>query len=371
VVDGAGQPVAGAKLALRRRNESGYWENVWSFDHRSAADGTFDVRTAFEGQSFRLGAEKPGLTTLPLDFTPGEPALTIVLTGTGSVRGSLRVDPDVPLDKLKLTAEPAHQDREEHFLEWDDGRTTPDESGGFVLGNLLPGVYDVALEIDGGEALDRVEDVVVRGGEESADPRLQGLDLRGRLHALHISLVAPAGRSVPQGTYSFGPAGGEEPRSWGWFGEPEFDVVSTDGALDLDITVPGYEILRLRGVTEDQTLELSSGLSVRLIVRGDAPVPEPPFYVKPTLVPADGSPHSLDWGAPALDETREVVVRAVAPGKQKVQWILERRSQNSATGTSVDATPELFVEVLPGVADQVFEISLGREALEKILAALK
>jgi hypothetical protein len=371
VIDGAGLPVADAKLVLRRRKEDGgYWENVWNFDVQSGADGTFDVRSPFDGQHFQLGAKKDGLTCLPLDFTPGDPALVIALSGTGSLRGSLRVDAGVPLDKLKVTAEPAEGDREEHFFDWDGGRTAPGAGGGFTLANLLPGLYDVALETDAGQPLQRAEGVLVSAGEENADPRLQGIDLRGKLHALHITLVAPEGKSVTQGNYSFGRAGAESPNGWSWFSGPEFDVLSTDSPIDLDLTVSGYEAIHLRGISEDQRLELSSGLLVRILVRGDAELPEPPYYVKPTLVPAEGNSGNLDWGAPALDETREAVVRAVAPGKQKVQWIVERRSQNSASATSVDATPDLFVEVLAGVPDQVFEVTLGREAMEKILAAL-
>jgi hypothetical protein len=373
VVDAAGSPVGGAALSLRKHKEEGggIWENLWDFDQSSREDGTFDVRTPIEGTRFQISARKEGMRCLPLEFTPGESSLVVVLTGTGSLSGSLRLDPGLPTDKIKVSAAPQGSSSDEHFMEWDEGRASIEDGGAFSLKNLLPGLYSVSVEVDGlAGALHTVEGLVVTGGSDSADPRLQGIDLRGRLHAMHFALVAPEGRSVHQGNYQYGAAGEENLQQWGWFNASEFDVLSEQRAIDIDITVPGFQLVQLRGIEQDQKVELAAGLSVRLIVRGDGELPEPPFFVKPALVPADGSSHNIDWGAPALDERREVVVRAVASGSMRVQWVVERRAPQGATATMVDATPEQTVQVVPGVADQVFEIQLDQAQLDQILKAL-
>jgi hypothetical protein len=65
-----------------------------------------------------------------------------------------------------------------------------------------------------------------------------------------------------------------------------------------------------------------------------------------------------------------VVLRAVEPGRMRVQWVVERRSPSGAMATMASVEPEQIVEVLPGVADQVFEVTLSAEQMAEIVKQL-
>ena len=294
------------------------------------------------------------------------------LRGAGAIAGSVRVEDGIPGDKLAVRSEPVEGSERERFLEWGDGETKVQDDGTFVIPGLHPGLYHVGIYVDGtSRALLRVENVRVVDGETTRDPRLQDVDLTGRLHRFVLTVVRPDGGQDVRGNLRFDEAGAESLNSWHWFDKPEFELISTHAAIDVDLDVPGFRPARLRGLTGDATVELSEGLSVRIVLTGDAPLPDPPFYIKPALVPADGEGGaSIDWGADPMDETREVVLKAVEPGRMRVTWLVERRSAQGAMATSSDVKPEQFVEVLPGVAEQRFEVSLTSEQMAEIVSTL-
>src|SRR6185503_8846858 len=91
----------------------------------------------------------------------------------------------------------------------------PTPEGSFRWEALLPGRHTVVFGLEDDESeLARVEDVLVRSGETCEDARLQGFDLRGRLHAIRLLLRAPAGGAALEGEVVFhaseGAAGGAE-----------------------------------------------------------------------------------------------------------------------------------------------------------------
>ena len=372
VLDEAGRPLKKARLALRRQKESaGWWENVWDFRKQTDELGRFEVYTTYEGDAFSIGASKAEMAGSPVQFKPGDANVLVQLTAAGDLLGSILLDDNIPADKLRIQASPTGGSDQDHFIDYGHGQTNLDEDGTFEITDLQPGPYDVSITLENSsDSLLKVELVQILGARETRDPRLQSINLRGKLHAFHFTVVTPDGGHEVSGNLKYGAAGAEALDHWHWFNSTEFDLVSQDEAIDVDVSSPGYRFEELRNLRDDVTIELSEGISVRIVLRGDAEIPKAPFYVKPALVPVDGDQQSINWGADSFDETREVVLRAVSPGRNKVRWVLERRSGQGAMATSVDTEPEQFIEVAPGLSDQVFEVTLSEEQMQEILASL-
>jgi hypothetical protein len=76
----------------------------------------------------------------------------------------------------------------------------------------------------------------------------------------------------------------------------------------------------------------------------------------------------IDWGAPAFDESREIVTQAPAPGKMKVLWIVEHRTSGSSMASSRDVEPEQTAEIGDLDAEQTVEVTLTEEQMAKLVA---
>ncbi|MEM7310792.1 MAG: carboxypeptidase-like regulatory domain-containing protein [Planctomycetota bacterium] len=370
VLDPTGAPAAGAKLKLRKREESnGYWEDVWNFSHKSDDEGRFRVLTPERGERFRLGARKDETSALPVECVAGDDQLVLQLAASGAIGGTLLLDDDIAGDGFVVEAQAVAEEGDSQILEWDDQRTEPGEDGTFELDDLFPGTYDVTIRLDGDHnALLTVEGVQVVGGQTTRDPRLQQVDLRGRIFVYRFTMVLPDGSSDINGNLRYGDSGANPLQAYKWFNEAEFDLFAQHRPIDVDVQATGFLTERVRGLDDDVAIELKTGLSVRIVLRGDADLPEPPFYIKPALAPVGGNP-TFDWGADPLDEEREVVVRNVEPGEMRVLWLIERRADSGAMATSVDPDPPQLLTVLPGIDDQVFEVTLSQEQMAELLAS--
>jgi hypothetical protein len=370
VVDELGLGVAGADVELeRQRAEREWWETVWELNVVSDADGSFEVRTSYDGDAFRLKASKPGYASSPVGFQPGGD-VTLRMAVAGSVSGSVVADDGFPLEELEVAFVPQAGEDDEPI--WQRDGVSVARDGSFTVGDLAAGAYDFQLQTEHGWiTLHEVPDVLVVPGRDTVDPRLQGIDLRGKLHAFRLTFVRPDGKRELQGNLNHGPAGADDLDRWGYFQGLEAVVVATEAAIDVDVSPRGFQQVKLRDLRGDRTIELSTGMTVRVRLRGASP-PDPPYYLKPGLSPADSDgSNNIDWSTPAFDAEREVPVKGVQPGRMRVTWILERRSAGGAMSMSRPSNPEIVVEVLPGVADQVFDVTLSQEALDQILADLR
>ena len=371
VVDDAGRGVGHADLVLSRKTgDKPYWDQVWEFRHRSQEDGTFEIYDDVEGVSWRLGATKDAWLALATPFDRGQTDLELRATSAGSIAGSVLLDEDIPGDLIEIEFEAVDRKYEETFLRWDDSRAGLGSQGGFERPGLHPGVYNVIFRVEGvRDAVNRIEGVPVVSGDTTRDPRLQPLDLRGTINAFRITLVTPDAKAIGNGNLKFDRAGAEELQCWKWFQSEEFTLLSPHPAIDVNIDINGYLQARLRDLRGDAEVELSTGLTVRVVLNADAPLPEPPIYIKPALTSVDGGSAKIDFGADAFDDSREVRLRAVEPGTMRVVWILERRASSGAMAMQREVEPEQRVEILPGVEDQRIEVHLSADQMATLLEA--
>ena len=372
LVDSRGAGVEDAQLVLRyRTGDRTWWEEAWDFSHETGPDGRFEVRGTFAGDEFKLGAKQSSQACPMVVFEPGERNVQLALQAGGFVVGSILMDERIPHDALHVDIRGA-EGWDLDYLSDTNGRTSPGDDGAFRLGPLLPGTYRVDVRLEGAdEPLLRVEDVVVGLGETVRDPRLDRVDLRGRLFVHELTLVQPEGDTDRvQGGVQYGPAGAEELEGSSWLDGTDVRIVCEDEAVDVVVGARGYRVERREGVRGEATFQLRKGLSVRLVLRGGARIPDPPVYVKAGLTRPESTFEDMDWGAPAFDEEREIVVKVPAAGRLRVSWVLEKRSANSAVATMANLEEEEFVEVLDVDGVQTIELNLTDDEMQEILGAL-
>jgi|GEM_PF-2634814 len=366
----AGEPIAGAELALRsRRDEGERWDEHWSFSHKAASDGSFEVREEVAGVAFQLAAERPGFAGGWVSFVRGDGNVVVVLRAQGEIEGRVLLDEGVPDDIVRMSIQDL-DDGVEH-LDYSHRSVKLEDDGSFRFTRLMPGKRHVSLRANRQSGnLMEFEDVQVVSGEVTRDPRLQEIDLRGLYHLHRLEIVGTTTGERLNGSLRFGPAGAEELDDQVWLGEPQIEILTEHRSIDLEIAASGYRVEFLRDFSGKGELRLRKGLEVTLVLTGDAPIPKPPVFVKATLVPEEGDDSMIDWSAGAFDERRETKASVAQAGRMKVRWVLERRSGGSSIATSVDLEREQFVEILDVEGGQRVEIDLTPEEMQQIVDRL-
>jgi hypothetical protein len=362
----SGQPIPSATLALRSKDVKSYdWDEHWDFQAKAKPDGTFEIKDTIAGDSFQLAAGKEGFACGWVDFKRGDGNVVIVMKTHGQLVGSVLLDEGIPAERIQVSIDEL-RDPWEH-LDHGERRRSISADGTFHFERLMAGKRTVTLSVErqGGSLL-VVEDVDVRSGEVCRDPRLDKIDLRGTLFLHELELVGLEPGERFSGSVTFGPAGAQELGDRYWLNESKVVILTRDERLDLVVAASGYRNERLHGFSGKTKLQLRKGLTVTLVLTGDAQVPEPPVFVKAVLVPVDGN-GSIDWSGGAFDERREIKTRVAQAGKLKVEWVVERRSAGSSVATSMNLKREQLVDVLDLGGEQRIEISLTQDEMNKIV----
>lgn len=117
---------------------------------------------------------------------PGSKQIEIALARGGALEGRVLLEPGLPIAELTVYAP---EDR------GGAPRVVPDAEGRFRLEGVSPGMCSVAVLFDNKE-LAQLERVEIRSGETTRDPRLDPLDLRGRLERRRLVVREARGREL-------------------------------------------------------------------------------------------------------------------------------------------------------------------------------
>lgn len=339
-----------------------YWSQ-WERGLATRPDGAFEVRGFLEKREFRLHAEADGLRSDALELARGARGLELLLLSAGWIEGSVRLDEGVPSKGIELTLRPSGA--RGNVPEESRAELTPD--GRFHFADLAPGRFDLSLGVRGQDGVARVEGLVVPPGAACSDPRL-ALDLRGRIHWMRFVLVPPGPVDELSGSLQYWPSGsGGEPRHYHWFEGSPIDLLALYERVDLACTVPGYRPVHLADVSAGQEILLQPALTARLQLPPGVRLPEPPLYVKATLV-IEGQEGGLDFGGAAFDEGREILCRAPGPGRLLVRWIAERRGSGGASATTMEGIPAQYVELVEDAGEPLFMLTVEDAALQDALS---
>src|SRR5262249_11540295 len=135
-----------------------------------------------------------------------------------------------------------------------------------------------------------VEGIVVRASETTRDPRLNPLDLRGRVHVLHFRVVDERDNDVPDATCAYRRAGTQDfirPTTSSSGRAEEADrVVTMYPAIDVEVSAPGRRTVRLYAVDSDRTVVLALAPRVRISLPGGLPQLAPDTALGVLVAPA-------------------------------------------------------------------------------------
>jgi len=187
VVDDLGGPVPNALIdgfVYQPFGGEGFvWKNEPKIAGTSGADGSFTIEASPPAAPLRLRATRRGFVDAEIgDFPVGASDVWITLTRTSRISGRVLLA-DAELSK-SLWAHAARsedtRDQRELFLARERARVRPD--GTFELLDVRPGKAGLAFSLDGRTLLPvLVENLELLPGEVCAEPRLQSIDLRGRV----------------------------------------------------------------------------------------------------------------------------------------------------------------------------------------------
>ena len=387
VVDEAGAPVEGAHV--RGRLEAGprgaprvvappLFGGLFA---PSDADGRFTLRARVEdseGARWVVGAERKRAAAEEVTALLGESDVVLVLRELGGIAGSLVVDAGIDPRSLEVWA---RADLESE--RGSDARLPVAEDGKFVARRLAPGPWTVRV-CAGEEELVRIANVLVAPGEPTQDPRLQDIDLRGRLYGHRIVLEPPAASGLSAGADSLegwlrygasdaaGDGGAQLESLEQAFSGTTVGLVSTHPALDVELAADGYRRERVEGLRGERRVALRPCLSVRLVLAAGTPLPDPPYRLRARLEPLENGLEG-PWSAGyPFDDGRAVRVLAADAGRLRVRWILERRvvsgGGSSTSRDYVSLGPDPIIELADTPAEQVIEVGFPAAELERAIA---
>lgn len=262
VVTPGGQAVPKAALYLRRQEatpEGLQWRTVSPFT-QEARDGAFAVRGSFDGELFQIGVLDPQCYSEPVEFRPGTTGLVLHAGAPGWIHGSLLVDEGTPTDLLDIELHWRGSGRQPPGLPPWGARATLRADGEFRTHPLPPGPYEVRITVDRGEVLFVAEDVLAAPGEPTLDPRLQGIDLRGVLHAFEVRLSPDDDAPSLDGFIVLTDPAAEEPEEhWINVDGRTTPILTAARPVNLSISVAGYRSVELERVEGDQEVRLEKG----------------------------------------------------------------------------------------------------------------
>jgi len=239
--------------------------------------------------------------------------LSFVLPRAGGIAGSVLLDEEWLCDFTVVRVKPADAD------EWQDS-TWLDRPGEFSLASLAPGDWTVGFEMeDETDVGVLVENVKVVAGEMTRDPRLQGVDLRGKAGVKRFRIVDANGAPIPEGEISH-----RAPNELEWAGTTGF----TDGVahlftvldeVDLHVRADGYLSRFVPRAREERDVVLDDGIRVRFRCAESRTEGER-FVLVGLFGAEDGMPASSltpDVTPDGLDEPTTEVPHA---GEYEVRW---------------------------------------------------
>jgi hypothetical protein len=236
---------------------------------------SFTVRSGIPvGTPMRLTVQGDFLPIAPIEFAAGATDLEIALRRGGSVAATLFVDADTPVRQLRVRLARADENGKdaESATSQEPNRAGADGKTALVWPGLAPGKYRLIVQCAGAAEPTLVVDALDVGEGPCADPRLQAIQLRGRVRALAIRALTADGTALIARDAFVIARGGDH-----WFGYSLDSGVVTLGAsapLDVLVVAPGHRAAFVDGVFESRTIALESAAPTMFAVELPTPLPE-------------------------------------------------------------------------------------------------
>jgi len=378
------------RISTRRGVQREYWRSDQSVHLMLSDAGSFEFRGTPEPGRLRVKVSATGYLPLePIEFAIGTKGLEVPLIQGGSVTATVKVDRGTAPATLQARLVPT-SGQPDHERGWDDPlRGESDYRGGRGTGELgyrwkglRPGVYRLEIGPKGmKEPPIMVANVQVTAGRETRDPRLKGLDLRGKLRQVTLTIQTPDGKPLKwlgQSTVLIRPPGkltDLEGQSIDRQGQVKL-VLGTE-PLRVLVIVQGYAVKDVDGILTDTTIRLDPPLQIEVRLRGGGPAvpegstlqlmlsstrrPDPAFARLRYRTPQGGGGLSgmLNVRVPSVTVKDGVAVFQVPqPGEYRVYGMIA--GARGARRRVLQATPGT-IQVENTGTEQSFEVELSQQ----------
>ena len=189
--------------------------------------------------------------------------MLLVLERFGGLAGRVQTDNPKPRPGLLLSS-PGGAIRSVY--------ASSDSEGTFEARRMRPGEYSVQAYIDSDRVHGaRVEGVVVHPGAVTRDPRLDPLDLRGRMRTITVTVFETQGGHA-SGARVGAQLPGRADLTWHDVRSGRASLRLVAPAIDLEVRARGLRTAHLLGVSEDVTVTLGEPLRFEAWVEGVHPI---------------------------------------------------------------------------------------------------
>jgi hypothetical protein len=282
VVGDDDRPVPGARLWLSQqgRNE---WTPVPGLENPPDPDaaGRFEIRGRCRADRLRVAAYADGhWCEDPVEVSAGSQNVVIRLHAAGAIAGSVVLHESSEPRRLDVAVRRADGDAASasFFGSSETGLVHPD--GSFVVTRLRPGSFRVTISNRELVYAVVVDDVVVRGGETSRDPRLQHVRLEPRGRPVYLTVTNAEGRILGDAEAAVvgSPVVGSRARARQELGrvrEERIRLFAAGPRTEAVVGAPGYRRKTVVLDSDFKVVVLDRGTPVRVVASGlPSPMPE-------------------------------------------------------------------------------------------------
>lgn len=313
VVDGAGQPLAGVLVSIgivvngASHNDITLRRGPQRISNVTGSDGRFAFHAGgAPATDWMLHFKRDGYLLGSLTELDGRDDHEIVLKGAGRLSGRLLLDPGIPADLLRLIW--LRDGRRESGFSFE---LSLDKDGGFQTDAAVAGTGLLLISAARpGEELARIADVAV-SAEGSADPRLDPLDLRGKLHPHRLRVFDAEGREPGIVALVFE---GEKRRFESYCPNPVRLLLPEPGRR-ITVMAPGSASSSVLLDRPEIEVRLTAGIPVQFKLEG---IPWPQENVVLTVHPAFARLGGLDGFEASFDATGVARVTLPEPGRYSI-----------------------------------------------------
>lgn len=364
VLDASGAPLVGARVVPmhQRVTDFALLDDVYleaDYERSRLTDllGGFTLTGAWSEPELTLEVQADGHLSASVTVAPGATGVEIRLTSSFGLAGRLLADPGVDLSRLALQLQYLSLDAGSPPL----GVSVDPDSGRFHLEGAPAGIADLVISAPGllageGEIL-RLAGLQI--GAAPPDPRLDPIDLRGKLHGCIVQARA-AGGWILEDLQAW-PAAHPEAVSYGWDGTVSLIAAAPLG--EVVVTATGCRETRFTPLRPREEVELPAGLPVRISLDGTADAGSG-FRLGVFLFPED-DPGSWTRGARALFGPGGADLLVARTGRFRVEFLVAPADAdqpvsgwwNFAWVPRAEDEPAQYVEVLESGSAQAFRLA--------------
>jgi hypothetical protein len=244
-----------------------------------------------------------------------------------------------------------------------------DPRGVVYWGAAPPGIYDASIAVDGiddaRENLLQVDGISVAADEVTLDPRLQSVDLRGRLHDLSVTVLDDKGNSVPSLVRAYVPDAPDQTSRLRWFDSNPAKFLTVQPTLDIVVYAAGGAIASMHSASGEVKVHVEPGHPIRATLvmdSADQILTRFPGLAVMALPIGSGMDGWVEWLNAPVNAGGNAVIELPGAGRWRVVIRADRDIAGHVFPSRAIPT-HTVIEVEEGSAETTFPIRLDPDAL--------